>query len=96
MRNHFQARWVTKDRVHSLRKSGQLAQGLLIDFFNGFLMVEPVGSRLGDGNVLPKAEADYELSPAWCLSSRAKLAEARKMLGLDNNPSLKRSIAGAP
>ena len=76
MNQRYQTRWVSKDRVNSLRKSGAMRQGILVDLFNGFLMVEPVGSNLGDGEVLTPEAADYELRPVWCLSPKSRLAEA--------------------
>ena len=49
---------------------------------SGFLVVEPIGSNLGDGDVLDHTEADYELNPAWCLTPKPRLNEARRRLGL--------------
>ena len=83
MQTPFQARWISKDRLHQLRKSGSLGHGLLIDSYKGWIMVEPVGSDLGDGDVMSAQAADYELDPAWCPGSKTKLKEARKLLGLE-------------
>jgi hypothetical protein len=55
---------------------------MLLDSYNGFLIVEPAGSNLGDGEVLAPEAANYELSAAWCPGSRVRLTEARRLLGL--------------
>jgi hypothetical protein len=82
MHNHHQARWVSKQRLSELRKSGELSRGLLLDSYNGWIIIEPAESELGDGDILSAETADYELSPVWCPGSKAKLKEARKLLGL--------------
>jgi hypothetical protein len=82
MPTRHQARWVSKKRLSELRKSGELSRGLLLDSINGWIIVEPVGSNLGDGDVMAPDTADYELSPVWCPGSKAKLKEARRLLGL--------------
>jgi hypothetical protein len=82
MASAYQARWVSKPRLDLLKKSGRLGEGMLLDSFNGFLIVEPVGSDLGDGNVLSPFEADYELQEVWCSGPKSKLKQARKLLGL--------------
>jgi hypothetical protein len=46
--------------------------------------VEPVGSDLGDGDVLDATEANFELHTAWCLTTKSRLNEARKRLGLES------------
>jgi len=79
----YQAQWVSKAKAESLRRSGVLAGGVLLDSFNGFVVIEPVGSEWGDGKILSTEEADYELSPAWCLESKARVSQARRLLGLD-------------
>jgi hypothetical protein len=78
----YQARWISKNRCLSVKKAGAMAGALLLDGFNGFILVEPVGSDLGDGPVLSPPEADYELQPSWCTSPPARVAEARHRLGL--------------
>jgi len=82
MQTKHQARWISKERLASLRRSGRVGQGIALDCLKGFLIVEPVGSNLGDGPVLNHTEADYELNPAWCLNPLTRLNEARKRLGL--------------
>jgi hypothetical protein len=82
MQTKYQARWISKERLASLRKSGQIGQGVTLDCLKGFLVVEPTGSNLGDGEILDRTEADYELNPAWCLNPLTRLNEARKRLGL--------------
>jgi hypothetical protein len=83
MQTQYQARWISKQRRDQLRKSGASAQGILLDSLKGFLIVEPVGSDLGDAELLTREEAYFELSDAWCAESPTKLREARKRLGLE-------------
>jgi hypothetical protein len=78
----YQATWVSKQRAEHLRRIG-VGRGILLESFNGFLVVEAVGSKLGDGLVLSHQEADYELQAVWCTGPKAKLTEARRLLGLD-------------
>ena len=82
MHAKFQARRISKQRIDFLRKSGRMKDAIVLDSFSGFLIVEPVGSDLGDGDVLDAAEADFELNTAWCLTTKSRLNEARKRLGL--------------
>ena len=82
----YQARWISKAQINAIRKSGSSQRGVLIDYRTGFVIVEPVGSNLGDGEVLPRDLADYELREVWCPTSRSKLIEARRLLGLDAKP----------
>jgi hypothetical protein len=91
MRGHYQARWISKQRADAMRRSGALRQGVLLDSFNGFIVVEPPGRDLGDGAVLSRQTADYELRTVWCLEPRTKLAEARRLLGLPED-----AAAGVP
>jgi hypothetical protein len=58
-----------------------------LDSFNGFLIIEPVGSDLGDGEILSPEEMDYEIRDAWCLDTRRKINEARRLLGLEELPA---------
>lgn len=83
----YQARWVSKQRAEALKRSGAARRGVLLDSFNGFLIVEPTGADLGDGDILPQEEADYELQSAWCISPLTKLAEARRLLGFEAMPT---------
>ena len=46
MRAKYQARWISKNQLNSLRRKGALNQGVLVNHFKGFVIVEPVGSRL--------------------------------------------------
>lgn len=85
MQHRYQARWISRPRIDTLRRTGRLSKGALVDYYNGYLIVEPVGSDLGDGAVLSLEDADYELRPVWCLASKVKIAEARKLLGLDSD-----------
>jgi hypothetical protein len=82
----YQARRISKSRRDQLLKARAASKGIVLDSINGFILVEPVGSDLGDGEILSPEIANYELSDAWCLDPRAKLAEARRLLHLE--PSL--------
>jgi hypothetical protein len=88
----FQARRISKRRADEVKKSGQLGRSLLLDTFNGILIIEPVESNLGDGDVLSQQEADYELQPVWHLGPKAMLREARKRVGLEAEA---RQLSGA-
>ena len=83
MRMHYQARWVSKARADAVRKSLHMAGAMLLDSFNGIVIIEPLGSKLGDGPVMSSQQADYELQAVWCRESPAKIHEARKLLGLE-------------
>jgi hypothetical protein len=82
MKPTFQARWISKRRLDEIRKSGKASRTTVLDSMKGFLIVEPEGSNLGDGDILPPEAADYEVRPEWCLNPRGKIAEARRLLGL--------------
>lgn len=79
----FQARRISKRRADEVKKSGILGRSLLINTFDGIIIVEPVESNLGDGGVLSPEEADYEMQPVWHLGPKAMLREARQRLGLE-------------
>lgn len=83
MDEQFQLRRISKTCADQLKKSGALGSSLLLDTFNGFLLVEPVGSNLGDGDILAQEEADYELQPVWHLGPKTLLRKARMRLGLE-------------
>jgi hypothetical protein len=82
MRTRYKAQWIPKSRCESLRKSQRPREVLLLDTFEGFIIVQPAGKSLGDGPVLSPDECDYELRPAWYAGPIARLAEARQRLGL--------------
>lgn len=84
MKTSYQARWISKARRGHLRKTGALRDAIVLDSLNGFLVVERVGSELGDGPILNIRDADYELRDVWCTESRKKLEDARRLLGLDS------------
>ncbi len=79
----FQAQRISKQRAEDLKKHGGLGGALLLDLFNGFVLVEPAGAHLGDGEILSPQEADYELQPVWHQGPPATLREARRRLGLE-------------
>jgi len=58
MQTRYQARWLSKGRRDKLRRSGASAQGILLDSLNGFLIVEPVGSNLGDAELLLASKSE--------------------------------------
>ena len=82
MQSTFQARRISKPRADQVKKSGALGHSMLLDTFNGIIIIEPKDSHLADGDDLPVEEADYELQPVWHLGAKATLREARKRLGL--------------
>jgi hypothetical protein len=92
MQEQFQARRISKRRADEVKKSGFLGRSLLINTFNGIIIIEPVGSNLGDGDVLSPEEADYELQPVWHLGPKTMLREARKRVGLESEAG---HLAGA-
>jgi hypothetical protein len=87
METRHQVRWLSKARRGELRRSGASSRGILLDSLKGFLIVEPVGAKLGDGEILTTEEADFELSDAWCVEPQRKLREARRLLGLEVSPA---------
>lgn len=87
MDTRYQARWVSKDRRDQLRRTGASNRGILLDSLKGFLIIEPVGSNLGDREVLTPQEADFELSDAWCLEPQRRLRDARRLIGLETQPA---------
>jgi hypothetical protein len=92
MKPAYQARWISKRRLDEIRRTREYRQGIVLDSFNGFLIVEPVGSNLGDGPVLSLEEADYELQPVWCAGAKARLREARERLGLNPEAAPRESL----
>lgn len=84
MHESWYLRRISKPRADALKKSGTLGSALLLDTFNGFLLIEPVGSNLGDGDILSAEEADYELQPVWHLGPKSMLRKARHRLGLES------------
>lgn len=81
MNQQYEARWVSKPRAHVLKRRLP-PDAILLDMFSGFLVVQPVGSDLGDGAVLSRQEAEFELQPAWFLGYKPVLLQARRKLGL--------------
>lgn len=82
--SEYQARWISRGRYEALRRSGKLGHAVLLDTFSGYIVVEPVGSDLGDRDVLSRQEADYELQPVYYTGPKAKLRGARRLLGLEH------------
>jgi len=83
MHLEHRARWISRERAATLRKAGALQQALLLDTFNGLIVVEPLDSDLGDGAILAAEQADYELQPIWFTGPKTLLREARRRLGLE-------------
>lgn len=83
MHAQYQARRISKRRADEVKRTGILGRSLLMNTFNGIIIIEPVEGRLGDGEVLSLEEADYELQPVWHLGPKAQLREARKRVGLE-------------
>ena len=85
MRKQYEARWVSRQRYNTLRRSGRLGDTLLLETTNGYLVVQPAGSDAGDGAALSPAEADYELQSVWFPGPPPVLRQARGMLGLETD-----------
>jgi hypothetical protein len=83
--SHYYAQWISKDKVRTLRKAGGWKDGILLDSYKGFIMIQPADRQYGDGEVLSPDTADYELRPEWCTGEKPKLLEARRRLRLDAN-----------
>jgi hypothetical protein len=83
MKANFQARRVSRQLVSTLRRSGSIEPGLILDTFKGFIVVEPCNRPLGDGEVLTVQDAVMEIQPAWCLEPKAKVVRAHRLLGLN-------------
>jgi hypothetical protein len=83
MHTKYQARWISKNRLQDIKRHRNLHDAMLMDCYNGVIVVEPVGSNFGDGPVFSHSEADYELQPVWYLGPLNKLKEARRRLGLE-------------
>jgi hypothetical protein len=84
MQAPYQARRISKRRADELQRSGDIVnRALVLDTYNGFLVIEPMGANLGVGAPLSPEEVDDELQPVWHLGPRSRLREARRLLGLD-------------
>lgn len=83
MQSPFRASRISKRRADEVKKSGVLGRAMLLDTFNGIILIEPVDSNLAEGEVMSLEEADYELQPVWHLGPHTALREARKRLGLE-------------
>ena len=96
MQTHYQARRISKRRADEVKKSTAISGAILLNTFNGFIIIEPAESGLGDGEILSLEEADYELQPVWHLGPKATLREARRRLGLETGAALGQlSVSGA-
>jgi hypothetical protein len=84
MDTRYQARWISKPRLTALRKGNRVGPAVVLDSLNGFLIVEPVGSNLGDGDILSPQDAEWQLNPAFCMVPTPKLSQARQLLGLES------------
>jgi hypothetical protein len=81
---------VSRSKAHAIKRAGPKKDAVLLDTFKGIIIVEPKGKRWGDGAVLTSDEAEFELQPAWHYGPVDKIREARRRLGLDNNPDAAR------
>ncbi len=88
MQQQYHARRISKRRADEIKRTGEIGRSLLLDTFNGIILVEAVGANLGDGDILSPEEADYELQPVWHLGPKAALREARRRLGLGIDAAL--------
>ncbi len=82
MQTPYQAQRLSKRRADEVKKANPSHGAILLGTFSGFIIVEPSGAGLGDGEILSREEADYELQAAWHLGPKATLGEARSRLGL--------------
>jgi hypothetical protein len=84
----FQARWISKQQTHQLKKTGRLTNSMVLDSCKGHILIEPAGTnpRRDDG-ILSLDVADYELRNAWCLAPKTQVQKARQLLGLERDPS---------
>jgi hypothetical protein len=94
MQTHYQARRISKRRADQIKKNPAIRNAILLDTFNGIIILEPADSPLGDGAILSREEADYELQPVWHLGPKALLREARRRLGLEAEAAAEQ-LAGA-
>ena len=94
MQPGYQARWCSKGKADVLRRSSAVHGAMVLDSFNGIILVEPAGAALGDGVVLSPQEADLELRPVWSLERKTKLVHARKLLGLTADSVERAALAG--
>ena len=84
MQTSYQARRISKARADEVKRNRSLiGRVILLDTFNGFILVEPLESNLGEGDPLSLEEADYELQAVWHLGPKATLRDARRRLGLE-------------
>jgi len=83
MTPEFHARWMSRERAEWSKRKGLLGSAILLETFNGYIIVEPANGELGDGPILSREEAEYELTPVWYTGPKARLREARQRLGLD-------------
>lgn len=95
MQTQFHARRISKRRADEVKKSTILGRAMLLDTFNGIILIEPIESNLGDGDILSHGEADYELQPVWHLGPKTRLREARKRLGLDVETGIGQLVVSA-
>ncbi len=89
----YQLRHISKQRADVVKRSSQRPDAVLLNTTNGYLIVEPVGSNLGDGEVLSPEEADYQLQPVWVPGRKVTLREARQRLGLPAEPLVGQALA---
>ncbi len=92
MASQYKAQWVSRRRMNELKKAGLALKTLLLNHLNGFIVIEPADTELGDGAVLSPTEADYELQQSWILDPIKTLQQAREQLGLGNNELLRAGI----
>jgi hypothetical protein len=83
MSSNFDARWISRRRMNDLKKSQVSHQAVFLTHLNGFIVIEPQGSDLGDGPALSPEEVDYELQFAWINEPTNRLRRARELLGLE-------------
>ena len=83
MHSTYQARRISKSRADQVKKSNAPGRAMLLDTFNGIIVIESFDAPVGDGDILSLQEADYELQPVWHLGPKTMLRQARMRLGLE-------------
>jgi hypothetical protein len=88
MEQQYQARRISKRRADEVKKTTAPGRSILLNTFNGIILIEPLGADLGDGDVLSQDEANYELQEVWHLGPKTVLREGRRRLGLEIDAAL--------
>jgi hypothetical protein len=80
------ARWISRDRARVLAREELYGALRVESVADRWVLIEPAGFCIADGQVLSPDEADLELQPTWCNSPTEVVWGARRLLGLANPP----------